>query len=83
MEGVLGGAEDGALVEEVLDVVEDEALGVGVEDGFNNFAKDCNNLGTKEAFDVSESLRVYFISYTPTSSQQIKYTVYRHIHNIQ
>ena len=49
VEGVLGGAEDGALVEEVLDVVEDEALGVGVEDGFNNFAKDCNNfLGLKK-----------------------------------
>ena len=63
MEGVLGGAEDGALVEEVLDVVEDEALGVGVEDGFNEFAKDCNNLGTKEAFEVSESLAslLYFV----------------------
>ena len=60
-EGVLD-EEDEALVEEVLDVVEDEVLGVGVEDGFNELKLRqiaiiiSIYLGTKVALNVSESL---------------------------
>ena len=62
VEGVLDEAEDEALVEEVLDVVEDEVLGAGVEDGFNELKLRqiaiiiSIYLGTKVAFNVSESL---------------------------